>query len=221
MLKLKDMPEFSDETTSLLEAVGYLTAENLSPADPKQIHKELIDANKLLHFSEEIPKEKTISEWIDIASQKLNLAPKEERQELDFENGQTIIAKKAEPLEEQRLSPEDNFKKNKSLINFEKDENVCKMLEHSPEALLISKSSLHRYQVDIAEIPEAILLTQCPKEININVLKSDELLKKSIDKEKKRKEFNLGNIRTIEEVKENPPLIAPINRSASKNKSKP
>jgi hypothetical protein len=101
MPKLQDIAEIPRDAVDLLEALGYLDAEDLPGSDTQELLGELVKANNKLAIMPENPTEEIVEEWKNAASGD-SANPRESEQEHE----QMTLVEKVDPIVNEGGNPE-------------------------------------------------------------------------------------------------------------------
>lgn len=211
MPKLHDIAGISSEAAELLEAVGYLDAHDLGDADAEELTIELVKANEKLGIMPGTPAKGDVMHWQEFAtgavSQELDAAEEAEK-EIEEPEG-TIQEEECEELHSIDVDP--------GLVNFEEDPEVQEMLAVSPEAIPLAPALIRRHKLEVPDIPEGILLTQCEGEVEINVMTTSRLAEvQKPGAETKRAGLMSSRIRNFEQYEEGGHHVKPLDKGKPK-----
>ncbi|BDS08531.1 hypothetical protein NT6N_35710 [Oceaniferula spumae] len=213
MPKLQDISDLPSEAAELLEAVGYLDAEDLAEANLSDLHSELVKANSKLHILSESPDQETVAEWQSLVT---GSPPAPVEAEVTAPVEETEQEPAPEETEEEAVvapEPAATVKQSAGVTNFEEDPEVIEMLAISPEAVPLPGALIKRNKLAVADIPEGILLTECEGEVEINVLttsRMSEAQRKAEDA--KRTGLMTSRIRGFDQVNNDDHVVKPLDR---------
>ncbi|MGB0775310.1 MAG: DUF4332 domain-containing protein [Akkermansiaceae bacterium] len=200
MKLLEDIAELPPEAIELLEAVGYLDAEDLTGADAAELQQELEKANTQLRLMATAPSQDDVKQWQELCQN----APQPAEQEV-VEEAESVDADEAAEEE----APE--------YVNFENDPEVLEMLSTAPEAEVLPVALIKRHKIAVGEIPEGILLTECERELDINVMTTDRASKaqrREIDS--KRTGLMVSRIRDFDAAASDDHHVKPLAKGEAK-----
>ena len=208
MLKLQDISAIPSDAAELLEAVGYLDADDLVQADIAELYDELLKANeKLSIFSGSLTEEDVKSWQQSLNNEGIAVPDTPEEVSAEKESGE------AEEPEETEEEPEEEPEQTPELSNFENDPEIMEMLGTSPEAELLPGSLIKRNELAVKDIPEGILLTSCENDLEINIqarAKTREHQRQDSDAE--RTGLATSRIRNFEQMDTEEHSVKPLDR---------
>ena len=224
MPQLQSISSLPRDAVDLLEAVGYMDAQELSESNTSDLIDELIKANGTLQIMPADPTRDQLLVWKGFAEESLGgggVGVEISVPDGDQEIGQELEAESSVPdpfpldgpLGESSESEDVSEDSEPSLVNFEHDPEVQSMLEMSPDAELISPELIKRNHLAVSAIPEGILLTECQGDVEMNVMSSQRLR----DQERraveiKRSGLMTSRIRSFEDAESDEHHVKPLEK---------
>lgn len=222
MPQLQSISSLPRDAVDLLEAVGYMNAQELCESNTSDLIDELIKANGALQIMPAAPTLDQLLDWKGFAEDSLGgefvraevVAVDED---LVGEQPQDAESSAPDPFADSLGGSFDRDGVSEdaepSFANFEHDPEVQSMLEMSPDAELISPELIKRNQLAVSAIPEGILLTECQGDVEMNVMSSQRLR----DQERraveiKRSGLMTSRIRSFEDAESDDHHVKPLEK---------
>lgn len=206
MPKLQNIPSFPRDAADLLEAVGYMTARELSEVVTHELIEEMLRANAKLRIMESDPSIENLEKWKHLATQSLN-GKNKNLIESTPQPGHTTSRDSSTPT-----TPAESQPSNEP-VNFENDPEVQEMLHNSPYAELVPVDLMKHHQVSAKSVTEGVLLTECAGEVEINVMSSQQkaqLQRKT--EEMRRRGLMTSRIRSFDQAQEGEHHVKPLEK---------
>lgn len=209
MPSLQSIASFPQDAVDLLEAVGYLNAEEVCNANRHELLEELTKANTALGLMDETPDSEQLSQWIAWSTEAMgvtHVAPASpSTAATDTSSGEPA---QNSVVESKPVSPE----------NFEDDPEVRAMLEISPDADPVPVELMKRNSLSVQDIPEGILLTECQGDVEMKVMTAQGRLRQQHQaSEVRRSGLMTSRIRSFSEHENSDHHVKPLEKGEQRD----
>ncbi|NWK56334.1 hypothetical protein HW115_11985 [Verrucomicrobiaceae bacterium N1E253] len=224
MPRLQSIASLPADELDLLEAVGYLDAQELCEANPVELLDELIKANRTLELIPHEPTAELLDHWKGEAKKALGdayvagaqagaarVAPSVDSGEQPDEREAFLAAVAEVPVDLNR-------RKSESPVNFEDDLEVQSMLDVSPEAEPVPAELIKRHNLAVSDIAEGVLLTDCQGDVEMKVVtpKVRKQQQRRIN-EVKRTGLMTSRIRDFNQAESDDHHVKPLDKGAQRD----
>jgi hypothetical protein len=217
MPQLQSIAALPHDAVDLLEAVGYLDAQELCGAHTQELIEELIEANKALAIMPKSPTAEQLDDWKKIAREEMgdvDVVPLTSANMVDEIESPPALGHPIEGEQDRpeilALSESDDIE---DLVSFENDSEVQSMLELSPDAELIPADLIRHNSLAVQDIPVGILLSECQGDVEMNVMTPQSRAKyKRRLAEQKRSGLMTSRIRSFDEAETEAHHVKPLDK---------
>ncbi len=217
MPQLQSIDALPSDAVDLLEAVGYMDAQELCESDAGELLKELIKANEALGILEGAPTADHLESWKNWASQAMGahadpVTPERSAASQGDEGSDVFSARST------ARTCEGSTKIILSAASSENDPEVQSLLKMAPAAEPIPVELMKKNKLSVRDIAEGILLADCQGDVEVNMKTPDSREKEQVPEASiKRSGLMTSRIRSFSQAEEDDHHVKPLERGAPRD----